>query len=177
MLFLELSIYITKKNVHIWYNYITSSRNYVSFLISNQYGFRSWFSRCFSSWLQNFGCPMVLKCMSWFLKTNGVYLRFLFNVSFTESSRFVRIFFKSWCDSAEDSDLIQVIYFCYASQHVCFSHHCKAFKVFQSGSCSWTVILCVNAREIMVCGFLFKQLKKYAENMKKKCGSSLGVAC
>ena len=115
--------------------------------VSNQYGFRSWFSRCFSSWLfwcllQNFGCPMVLnqlswflKCpmvlnqLSWFLKTNGVYLRFLFNVSLTESSRFVRIFFMSWCDSAEDSVLIKVIYFCYASQHVCTSHHCKAYEV------------------------------------------------
>ena len=97
------------------------------YLISNQYGFRSWFSRCFSSWLfwcllQNLGCPMVLKCMSWFLKTNGVYLRFLFNVSLTESSRFVRIFFMSWCDSAEDFVLIKVIYFCYASQHMFVLH-------------------------------------------------------
>ena len=106
------------------------------YLISNPYGFRSCFPRCFSSglfWclLQNFGFPIVLKCMSWFLKTNGVYLRFLFNVSLTESSRFVRIFFMSWCDSAEDSVLIKVIYFCFASQGLCNSHHCKVEKILE----------------------------------------------
>ena len=90
------------------------------YLISNPYGFTSCFPRCFSSWLfwcllQNFGFPIVLKCMSWFLKTNGVYLRFLFNVSLTESSRFVSIFFMSWCDSAEVSVLI---YFCYATRWI-----------------------------------------------------------